>query len=67
MLASVIENFKPDALLLDWASGQNIDRLVSLDKACRKTKRQLVLDAYTHHILRATGKPENCALNQGAP
>jgi len=44
-----------EGLVLVWASGQNIDRLVTLYKACRKAKRQLILDVYTHHILRATG------------
>lgn len=42
-------------LALVWASGQNIDRLVTLYKACRKAKRQLILDVYTAHVLRATG------------
>ncbi len=44
-----------DGLTLVWASGQNIDRLVTLYKACRKAKKQLILDVYTAHILRATG------------
>lgn len=42
-------------LVLVWASGQNIDRLITLFKACRKTRRTLVLDMYTAQILRATG------------
>jgi ribonuclease J len=42
-------------LVLVWASGQNIDRLVTLYKACRKARRQLILDLYTLHIIRATG------------
>jgi len=42
-------------LALVWASGQNIDRLVTLYKACRRAKRQLILDIYTTHVLRATG------------
>lgn len=46
---------KTDGLALVWASGQNIDRLVTLYKACRKAGRQLILDVYTAHILRATG------------
>ena len=44
-----------EGLALVWASGQNIDRLVTLYKACRKAKRQLVLDVYTAHVLKATG------------
>ena len=44
-----------DGLALVWASGQNIDRLVTLYKACRRAKRQLIIDVYTAHMLRATG------------
>jgi ribonuclease J len=40
---------------LVWCSGQNIDRIVTIFKACRKAKRQLILDLYTAHILQATG------------
>ena len=39
---------------LVWCSGQNIDRLVSVLKACMRTGRTLILDMYTAHILRAT-------------
>jgi ribonuclease J len=42
-------------MVLVWSSGQNIDRLVTIYKACRKTGRQFVLDMYTAEILRATG------------
>ncbi len=45
---------KTDGLVLVWASGQNIDRLVTLYKACRRMRRQLILDVYTAHVLRAT-------------
>lgn len=44
-----------EGLTLVWASGQNIDRITTLYKACRKAKRQLILDVYTAQILRATG------------
>ncbi len=44
-----------EGLALVWASGQNIDRITTLYKACRKAKRQLILDPYTLHIIRATG------------
>lgn len=44
-----------DGLALVWASGQNIDRLVTLYKACRKAKRELILDPYTLHVIKATG------------
>lgn len=51
-----IELFKrTDGLALVWASGQNIDRIVSLYKACRLANRRLILDGYTAHVLRATG------------
>lgn len=42
-------------LTLVCASGQNIDRLVSIFKATRRAGRQLVIDMYTAEILRATG------------
>ncbi|MEK6802706.1 MAG: MBL fold metallo-hydrolase [Nitrospirota bacterium] len=42
-------------MVLVWTSGQNIDRLVTIFKACRKAGRQLILDLYTAEILRATG------------
>lgn len=51
----LIEN--TEGLALVWASGQNIDRLVTMYKACRKAKRQLILDVYTAHVLMATGNP----------
>jgi len=39
------------ALYLASFSSQNIDRFVSFFKACRKTKRTLVVDPYTAYIL----------------
>jgi ribonuclease J len=42
-------------MVLVWSSGQNIDRLVTVFKACKKTGRQFVIDMYTAEILRATG------------
>lgn len=42
-------------LVLVWTSGQNIDRLVTVFKASKKSGRQLILDMYTAEILRATG------------
>ncbi len=49
-------------LALVFASGQNIDRLVTIYRAALKTNRQLVLDLYTSEILAAT---ENAHLPQG--
>jgi ribonuclease J len=40
---------------LVWCSGQNIDRLVTIFKACRAAKRELILDMYTAHVLESTG------------
>jgi ribonuclease J len=40
---------------LVWCSGQNIDRLVTVFKACRRAGRQFIVDLYTAEILRATG------------
>ncbi len=56
LVPKFVEMFEQtDGLVQVWASGQNIDRLVTLYKACRKANRQLILDVYTNHILRATG------------
>lgn len=38
-----------------YCSGQNIDRIVSLYKAARKTKALLVVDPYTAYMLRVAG------------
>ncbi|HEX9871745.1 MAG TPA: MBL fold metallo-hydrolase [Candidatus Tectomicrobia bacterium] len=58
LVARFSEQFKGTSdLCLVWASGQNIDRLVSIFKACRKAGRQLIVDLYTAEILRATGNP----------
>jgi len=42
---------------LVWCSGQNIDRIVTVLKACNQSHRQLILDLYTADILRATENP----------
>jgi ribonuclease J len=48
--------FKETAgLALVHTSGQNIDRLVTIFRACIKTNRTLVVDLYTALILEATG------------
>lgn len=44
-------------LALVHASAQNIDRIVSIFRACLKTERTLVIDLYTAEILAATGNP----------
>ncbi len=42
-------------LVMAHASAQNIDRIVTLYRACRKTGRTLVIDLYAAAILEATG------------
>jgi ribonuclease J len=42
---------------LVWCSGQNIDRLVTIFRACNRTGRKFIIDMYTAHILKATGNP----------
>ncbi len=44
-------------LPLVWCSGQNIDRLVTVFRAAKRSNRQFIIDMYTAHILRATGNP----------
>ena len=53
---------KTKGMVLVWSSGQNIDRLVTIFKACKTSKRQFVVDLYTAEILRETG---NQKLPQG--
>lgn len=40
-------------MALVWTSGQNIDRLVTIYKACRKTGKKFIVDLYTASILMA--------------
>jgi len=40
---------------LIWCSGQNIDRLVTVFRAAKRSRRQFIVDMYTAHILKATG------------
>lgn len=42
---------------LVWCSGQNVDRIVTIFKACLAAKRQFIVDLYTAEILRATANP----------
>jgi len=44
-------------LPLVWASAQNIDRLVTVWKACVRSGRKLILDMYAAHILKSTDNP----------
>lgn len=45
-------------LALVWSSGQNIDRLVTIFRACKRAGKQFIIDLYTAEILRATGNPK---------
>lgn len=45
---------KTRGLCLVWTASQNIDRIVTIFKACKKAGRQLIMDLYTAEILRAT-------------
>jgi len=42
---------------LVWCSGQNIDRLVTVFRAAKRSGRQFIVDMYTAHILAATQNP----------
>lgn len=44
-------------LVMVHASAQNIDRVVSIMRACKRTGRKLIIDLYTAAILEATGNP----------
>ena len=44
-------------MALVWCSGQNIDRLVTVFRACVRAGRQFIVDMYTAEILRATENP----------
>lgn len=42
----------PETLHTIWCSGQNIDRIVAIYKACKRTNKILVIDPYTAVILK---------------
>ncbi|MGD0265856.1 MAG: MBL fold metallo-hydrolase [Candidatus Methylomirabilota bacterium] len=44
-------------LCLVLAAAQNIDRVVTVYRACRRASRQLIVDLYAAEVLRATGNP----------
>jgi ribonuclease J len=46
-----------EGILLVAASGQNVDRLMSLFRAARRNGRQLVADLYAEAVVVATGRP----------
>ncbi len=56
--ARFIDHFNSaKGLALVWTSGQNIDRLVSIYKACRQTGKKFIVDLYTAGILKAIKNP----------
>lgn len=56
LVPRLVEIFKnTSGMPLVWCSGQNLDRIVTIFKACRKSGRQFVIDLYTAEMLRATG------------
>lgn len=49
-----VDVFKqPDKINLIYTSGQNIDRIVSIFRACKRTNKTLVVDVYVASILKA--------------
>lgn len=56
--ARFVELFRSTpGMALVAASAQNIDRMVSLYRACKRTSRTLVIDLYAAEVLRATENP----------
>ncbi|WP_458759218.1 MBL fold metallo-hydrolase [Afipia sp. TerB] len=55
--ARLADNFKLPGFVMISASAQNIDRMVSIYRACKRTGRTLLLDLYAMEIFRATGNP----------
>ncbi|HNR13324.1 MAG TPA: MBL fold metallo-hydrolase [Thermodesulfobacteriota bacterium] len=47
-----------DGMVLVHSSAQNIDRIVSLFRACKRSGRTLIIDLYTAAVLEATGNPK---------
>lgn len=53
----LVERFGAAGFVAIMASAQNIDRVVSIYRACKRTGRTLLLDLYAMEILRVTGNP----------
>lgn len=53
--ARLVQNFKAPGFVMISASAQNIDRMVSIYRACKRSGRTLLLDLYAMEIFRATG------------
>ncbi len=56
MEIQLAESFRhTGGLVMVHVSGQNIDRIVSIYRACKRTGRTMVIDLYTAAVLEATG------------
>jgi len=55
--ARLVERFQRPGFVGVYASAQNIDRVVSIYRACKRTGRTLVLDLYALEVMAATGNP----------
>jgi ribonuclease J len=55
--ARLADAFRAPGFVGVCASAQNIDRMVSLYRACKRTGRPLVLDLYAAEVLATTGNP----------
>lgn len=55
--ARLVEAFRTPGFVGVCASAQNIDRVVSIYRACKRTGRTLVIDLYAAEVLAATGNP----------
>jgi len=55
--ARLADAFRVPGFVGVCASAQNIDRMVSIYRACKRTGRTLVLDLYAAEVLAATGNP----------
>jgi ribonuclease J len=53
--AQMVERFRQPGFVGVCASAQNIDRVVSIYRACKRTGRMLVLDLYALEVMAATG------------
>lgn len=54
---TLTDRLRPPGFVAICASAQNIDRVVSLYRACKRTERTLLLDCYAAEVLAATGNP----------
>ena len=53
--ARLAENFRLPGFVMNSALAQNLDRMVGIYRACKRTGRMLLLDIYAMEMLRAAG------------